>query len=353
MDIRTVLAYDYGASGMIYGEGGISSGQPVDATRVDDVMQFTWDVLSGNEVARVGTETAATAFRWGWRNVWRTQDGATDLQEEIQSIPGCSGQKDPLSPYPSVNAAEDSQCLIIRRRDAWMWTTDLHFLLDHRLDEGEHLRFETEMAGVLMGEIGRTQGLETVASDKEIWASGAIFRASYIRPSEEFSLEFGLATGDEMGAFGVLDQSTVAVSDAVYQASEGLPYRKNNILSAFMFNRAYTLDLLMFRETIGAVTNTLYVKPWTNLHLAEVEGVSVGTRMDVLYAASMMPSGTPGKGAHLGIEPDLQLYVEVPEVFKAVLEAGVLFPLDGLDSSDTGRRANPAWTVQSRLHIAF
>jgi len=353
MDIRTMLAWDFGASGAVYGENGVMSGQPIDATRTDDVLQFTWDLHSGRSVANRGTEAAPTAMAWGWRNVWRNQAAASDIQDDIQTIPGCSNEPTPLEPDPTLNAVEEFECLVLRRRDAWLWTTDVFFSLDHRLSEGEHLRFEMELVGNLMGELGRTQGLETVPSDKEVWAGGGVLRGTYEMPTERYSLELGFATGDELGAFGVLDQSTVAVDDSVYQDDTGLSYRKNNILSSLMFNRAYTVDLLMFREAIGAVTNTVYIKPWVELALFKIDDATFGSRLDVLYAAAMMPSGTPGNGAQLGIEPDLQLFLNVGERFRTVLEAGVLIPFSGLDDEERGRSAETAWTIQGRMHVTF
>lgn len=353
MDIRGLLAWDYAATGALLGEESAFYGQPTDGTRVDDVLQFTLDLGSGNSVAKWATEDEPMAFRWGWRNVWRNQEASSDIQDNIQTIPGCGGSVEPLVTDPTLNATESYECVILKRRDAWLWTTDLTFSLDMNWGAGSHLLLETEMAGLLMGEIGRTQGLETVASDKEIWAGGGIFRGTYFEPAHELGLELGVATGDEQGAFGVLDQSTIAVSNDVYQEEEGKAYRKNNILSSFLFNRAYQLDMLLFREVIGGVTNTLYIKPWASMDFVEMEAGVFGGRVDFLYAAAMMPAGTPGNGSQLGFEPHLQLYLNMSAGLLAVVEGAYLLPLSGLDDQEQDREAGSAWTLQGRMHISF
>ena len=269
--IRTLLGYDFLSSGIVMGEGGVVSGQPVDGTRVDDGMQFTWDLMSAEQRPLGATAEKPLDWRWGWRNVWRTQDLSSDAQGEVQTIPGCNAVNPPGQVVPSINGADDYNCIILERRDAWLWNTSLYGGLEHRLSDVWTWGLETELGGALMGEIGRTQGLVTVPSDKEIWATGGILRAPLeAHRGERSQLEIGWATGDELGVFGVLDASTAAVTDAVYQSQEGLPYRKNNILSSYLFNRAYHLDLLLFREVIGAVTNTVYVQPGYKRQIANV-----------------------------------------------------------------------------------
>jgi hypothetical protein len=45
--------------------------------------------------------------------------------------------------------------------------------------------------------------------------------------------------------------------------------------------------------------------------------------------------------------------LNVGERFRTVLETGVLFPLSGLDDANRGRSAEPAWTIQGRMHVTF
>jgi hypothetical protein len=53
------------------------------------------------------------------------------------------------------------------------------------------------------------------------------------------------------------------------------------------------------------------------------------------------------------VETDLRLLVDIGDIFSGVLEGGFLYPLAGLDDVVTGTAAEPAWTLQARLHVKF
>src|SRR5690606_38123882 len=110
----------------------------------------------------------------------------------------------------------------------------------------------------------------------------------------------------------------------------------NRDVTSYWFNRDYRLDLILFRQIIGTVTNAIYVKPWVATEILRMESAVLTARLDVLYAAAAVPAGTPGDGQHWGVEIDGRVGLTTTDGFDTTLALGVLFPLDALDYRDTG-----------------
>ena len=58
----------------------------------------------------------------------------------------------------------------------------------------------------------------------------------------------------------------------------------------FRFNPAYNIDLLLFREILGTVSNAAYFKPWAAFYFFN----HFSARVDVEYALAMRKQGTLG-----------------------------------------------------------
>src|SRR5690606_36248621 len=156
----------------------------------------------------------------------------------------------------------------------------------------------------------------------------------------------GLATGDDGEYLGVLDgQDVVDPDDDAYATNDAL--RANGTITSFIFNRDYLLDLILFRQVIGAVTNTAYIKPWIAGEVLRSEDLTRSLGLDVLYAMAMRPSGTPGDGRHWGLEVDARVVLETVDGFTASLASGILLPFDALADPLTGADAEPAGAVRA------
>ncbi|MCB9535925.1 MAG: TIGR04551 family protein [Myxococcales bacterium] len=157
----------------------------------------------------------------------------------------------------------------------------------------------------------------------------------------------GIASGDDTDGFGILDKTPLDSTDPSDQE-----------VTNFKFDRDYIVDLILFREIIGGVTNAAYYKPYIGYDLIMQDTEAWGFQLDVLFAHAMEPKATPGNEAPLGLEFDLELYVHEYDVFKWSLAYGILFPMgafDLLDTEETRVIAEPgiAQTIQMMIGMMF
>jgi len=155
---------------------------------------------------------------------------------------------------------------------------------------------------------------------------------------------------DTDGVFGILDGSEVV--DVANPSSQSFQVR-NRTLSNFKFHRAYRVDHLLYREVVGAITNSVYLRPWVS-HVFWTKGTtSIGGRLDLVYARALDEGGTPGSDLDLGVEADLTAFLQLGTSFDARLVFAALFPLGGLDNAALGLDAEPAITLQGNFFWTF
>lgn len=127
----------------------------------------------------------------------------------------------------------------------------------------------------------------------------------------------------------------------------------------FKFNPAYTVDRLLYREVLGGISGTFYVKP----HLSYFFSRNFGVRGDVLTALAPNKSNTTGNSNWLGLELDASTFMRTESGFYFQLAYGVLFPFKGLNHQKTETisaqelqvfgDAKIAQTVQAFVGIMF
>lgn len=141
----------------------------------------------------------------------------------------------------------------------------------------------------------------------------------------------GFASGDDAPGFG--NQPALGYSD--YGALEGRQYDPasgDRSIRNFRFNPAYRVDVVLFRQILGGVTDAWYVKPTLRWDLMP------GLRFDggILYASAIYGESTPsstgeGTGSKaLGLEGDAKLTYTSGDGFEAWIEYGILQPFDAL-----------------------
>ncbi len=156
----------------------------------------------------------------------------------------------------------------------------------------------------------------------------------------------GTASGDKTEGFGVLDQT----------AFDSTASDKD--LNAFTFDRAYTVDLILFRELVGAVTNASYFKPSIGYDFILQDREAWGFTFSALYAFALEKDATPGDDRNLGLEFDVEFFIHEYDRFKWSLAYGLLFPGAAWNLLDeaTGKvikEAGIAQTLQMNLGIEF
>lgn len=221
-------------------------------------------------------------------------------------------------------------------------------------DARNRMRVQAE-AVLRYGTLERSDVLENTLTEKMIISGGGAVQASWRRGRHEGRFDFGAASGESDGGFGVLDTHNFLQGGA----TQGAPHR--DTLTGFRFHRDYRVDGILFRDLIGAVANAYYLRPAWTLHLLEggsVDGQADGLSLQagVLAALAASSGATPGKASFLGVEPEL-LVEHRAGPSTAHLRATWLLPGAALARPATGNSsgapADPAWRLEALWRLAF
>ena len=183
---------------------------------------------------------------------------------------------------------------------------------------------------------------------------GAVRAAWQVAPNKvTLGGELGFASGDPAPGFGNrpgqlrsrdADGNPVSPTTLpVYGALEGPQYGPGDrVLRNFRFNPGYRVDLILWREILGSVTDAWYLKP--TLRWEILSGLALDAQL--VYSQAMYASSTPSATAlgtgkkPLGVELDTKVDYSTDDGFGAWLQYGVLFPLGGFDGSGGLTRAH-------------
>jgi uncharacterized protein (TIGR04551 family) len=220
------------------------------------------------------------------------------------------------------------------------------------------LSVEAELSGVL-GQIGDPGPYSATLDwdDQQLLMrqlGGAVKAAWQVAPNKvTLGGELGFASGDPAPGFGnrpgqlrSADADGNAVSPAtlpVYGALEGPQYGPGDrVLRNFQFNPGYRVDLILWREILGAVTDAWYLKPTLRWEILS----GLGLDAQLVYSQALYGSSTPSATAlgtgkkPLGVEFDTKVDYATDDGFAAWLQYGVLFPLGGFDGAGGLTRAH-------------
>jgi len=224
--------------------------------------------------------------------------------------------------------------------------------VDWRPDFQSRWVAQLELSG-LFGDVRVLQGDPALGeTSKDFSGFAGALELRYESGSLETGLDTGFATGDDRRYLGYLDgQNIVDPDDANYEANENV--RTNATVTSFWFHQDYRLDLLLFRQIIGGVTNAYYVKPWVAYRLLDNESTILKARFDVGYAGAMKSSGTPGGGSHWGVEMDAGLQLALDGGLEISVNAAVLVPMDALRDPTTGVDPSVAFGLRGLLAWHF
>jgi uncharacterized protein (TIGR04551 family) len=176
---------------------------------------------------------------------------------------------------------------------------------------------------------------------------GGVLQSSW-KPGGKVTIggETGVASGDTNPGFGVrtLRPSARGVLDArQFTASDDVKDIRN-----FRFNRAYRVDLILWREILLQVTDAFYVKPSVRYELIQ----GLGAELAVIYSQAIYAGSTPGGKAPLGIEGDVGAFYESDDGFLAWIRYGLLQPLGAFDS-EQGRDLHRAHAIRGGFGVKF
>ena len=340
---------DFPAEGATLRQPMAQLGQAYDGSQADDVVR--WGFTLGTVQARTAFQLEQRKKRlskgevlWdiGLRNTFVSQDLRVRTPLDNATVPNtCTAGNDPQ------NWA--FECVDFLDTDLDLWQPNLWARLEVRPSYRTHFRAELE-AAALIGDMKYSQGLAKENSSKDFQAFGGVLQLELTHGHMQFGLESGFATGDAIasGPFGTTFNEP---DDGKYDSASSKA--GNKTISSFIFDRDYHVDLLLYRQVLGAVTNSTYVKASALGHLLKNEQMALGGELSVLYGHALEPKATPGQANPLGFETDVRGFLILPKQLRAEVEAGVLLPFSGLSNHATGKDAQVSFTVQGRLTLMF
>jgi uncharacterized protein (TIGR04551 family) len=103
----------------------------------------------------------------------------------------------------------------------------------------------------------------------------------------------------------------------------------------FVFNRAFNVDMILFRNLVTAVTSAWYLKPSlryrpTGRKAGGGDDTGFELLFSVMYASAWYQENTPGLKKPLGIELNVGITYDTSDRFHTGVAYGLLLPLDGL-----------------------
>ncbi|MHB1846393.1 MAG: TIGR04551 family protein, partial [Deltaproteobacteria bacterium] len=150
----------------------------------------------------------------------------------------------------------------------------------------------------------------------------------------------GVASGDPSAGFGNQPNRTPtgpngtvppgSIEGPQFYCAPGQAVCQDGRITNFSFNPDYHVDMILWRELLGGVTDAWYAKPTLKYTLTEGLDMSASA----IYSQALFYSSTPGGHTPLGLEADAGIHYVTDDGFIANLDYGILFPFAGLGESD-------------------
>jgi uncharacterized protein (TIGR04551 family) len=316
--LTIVPILDFHNEGTLYADPrlGPGQGQPFDAAKGDDARSLSLKVarLDTDDEVRRKTERNAASVNYGVYYSYRTQPNLFP-EWEAGFDPSLASTTTPLEAV---------------HRSAYAHVADFWWrLLTARW------RIETEIAA-MYGSIGDVRARTTEPAVPKVllrqWGGVAIVDYKIVPNRFTFGGEVGAASGDDAAGFGNVPQ----LGATPFGSLEGAQWNRagDRTIRNFRFNPAYRVDLILFRQILGQVTDALYVKPKFRWDL--LPGLFLDAQL--VYSRALEKRSTPsvatdgsGGSANLGMELDAMLTYAAGDGFQAWLHYGILQPLGGLE----------------------
>jgi uncharacterized protein (TIGR04551 family) len=302
-------------------------GQPFNLSNYDDGLNYIIAVArrDTDTEARAKLDSGQTVFNYGVHFSYRSQ--RTDSVDTLSQPFTADGRNVSTPDIPARYV----------RREAALFIPDVWAKLERK-----NFRIEGEFAAIL-GSIGNralsgANANEPGANQRlDVWQFAAVVQGEYklLNGDLEIGGEVGFASGDQAPGFG----------NAPRRRSSGQPgdidgpqYRcagtggcPDNTIRNFRFNRDYRVDMILYREILGGVTDSLYIKPRAQYRITQ--GLNV--YLAGVYSRAIFAESTPSAAAvldpNLGIEFNAGARYETEDGFFAQVQYGILFPLGGFN----------------------
>ncbi len=288
-------------------------GQPYDLDQLDDVNSWIIAVAKRDkpEDIRRALEQDELVLNYGLHFTFRNQ--AYDAIEFQTPDP---------SRDPPPQGALQTESYAIREADVYIPDVWVRLMW-------QKLRVELELVmiagrigyddrvGNLLDEEGNPIG-PLAGEELDILQFGGVLQADYsmLNDSLILGLELGFASGDDSPHFGVRP----------FEEKQYEHARDDHDVNNFRFNLDYHVDLILWRQIVGTVTDAFYVKPTLQYNIAG----GLGTKVSAIYSSAIYKDSTRGKSHPLGLEFNLDFFYFSDDKFHAGLSYGILIPFSGM-----------------------
>lgn len=348
--------FDFNAEGS---SSRVAGGAPFDLSNSDDAHSFVVAIArrDGDQEAKNKLASNQTVFNYGLHFTYRWQ------------------HNDPADFYGQAfvdegTVAPTAGAYVPRR--GMLFVPDLWVKVERKL-----FRIELEFAGIFGSLNNRADVAANAFSPGQNQALGVIQFGGVLQSelrlldgALRIGAEVGFASGDDAPGFGNYPRRKVKGTDnnTQYGDIDGPQYAcqstggcTDSVIRNFRFNRDYRVDMIMFRELLGGVTDAMYVKPTVNYRITDgfnVFGAAIYSR--AIYAESTPSARILGDGsleadANLGLEFNVGARYETEDGFFADLRWGILFPLGGFADKRPNAPAalDSAQALRGTLGIRF
>ncbi len=360
-DFYIMAGLDFPSEGLFSYQGPLRSGRPTALSQTDDARQYTLSILH-KPLTRQDRELQAQrlyvqrapVLNGGLYFSYRSQNGETVL-------PSGSG--------PNANAPE------LFYRGMSLYTIDGWAQLLYQPTSDRFMRIELEAVALLGGVDNITDSAPTSGSSNpsttncfdESQRTNKLEDCTAPGNASNDIRQFGLALESEFGLGGPIKFGLNA-GMATGGKAPNWGYGANTPdLAYYRFSPDYHVDLILFREVIGTVTNAVYANPHVTATFLEVGNRRLELQVDAIASRAFNTDGAPGLKPWLGLEFDASMRFILGEQFLAAIDGGILFPFDGLAAVDGQPRLNTAalqdfsastspslaWTLQGRFVWGF
>ncbi len=326
-----------------------SGGQPFDLSNSDDAHSLVLAIArrDTDSQAKARLEAGQSLFNYGAHLTYRWQ------------------RNDPADyygqPFENESATNTSAGYVFRQ--AQMWIPDIWM----KFERGD-LRIELEASAV----IGTINNIATIGADNAlsgrnqsigIQQFGGVLQGELrlMDQALKIQLELGFASGDQAPGFGNYARRKVGGPDNTTQPGDidGPQYAcqstggcTDSSIRNFRFNRDYRIDMILFREILGGITDAFYVKPTVSYRIAD----GFNAFGSVIYSRAIYQESTPsGTDANLGFEINLGARYETEDGFFGELRWGILFPLGGFSDNrpNAPKSIDSAQALRGSVGIKF
>jgi uncharacterized protein (TIGR04551 family) len=320
----------------------LEGGQPFDLSNFDDAHSY---ILAAQyrhteQERRAKLDANGTVFNFGLHFTYRNQryDNADALSGQLGNTEG------------QTQTVPDA--VVFRRADIFI--PDLWAKVERK-----EFRIEAEFAAVL----GSIQNRALTANGPGTNQALSVYQFGGVLQGEvkllngdlEIGGEVGFASGDKAPGFGNAPRRrslTRPGSDSTELGdTEGPQYNcdtgcsdpsADNAITNFRFNRDYRVDMILYREILGGVTDSLYIKPRAKYRITQgFEAFASAIYSRALFLSSVPGAPFTGANESLGIEINGGARYETEDGFYGQLMYGILFPLEGFKKGDANSGIPP------------